>query len=98
MQRFTQLSDVVRRAIDSHHTIDEGVVVMPMSKQELIEAIQQHNRTALPEFLWRFEEQELDRYLRRLTLVHNHRGPMSVWRRETICPAITAWRKHQPAA
>jgi len=40
-----------------------------MSKRELINAIIQHNRTAAPEFLARFAENELKAYLDRVSVV-----------------------------
>ena len=40
-----------------------------MSKRELIDAIRRHNRTVAPEFLARFEEQDLKAYLDRVCAV-----------------------------
>ena len=37
-----------------------------MSKRELIDAIIRHNRTAAPEFLAKFQERELKKYLDRV--------------------------------
>jgi hypothetical protein len=42
-----------------------------MSKRELIDAILQHNRTAAPEFLAKFQEYELKAYLERVSQLHN---------------------------
>jgi hypothetical protein len=39
-----------------------------MSKRELIDAIIQHNRTASPEFLSKFAEQDLKAYLDRMNM------------------------------
>ncbi len=41
-----------------------------MSKRELINAILQHNRTAAPEFLAKFQECDLKAYLERVIQVH----------------------------
>lgn len=60
-----------------------------MSKQKMIEQIQQKNRSASPEFLARFDELALGSYLRRLNTVSGHRGKGSVWVREGTTPAIT---------
>ena len=59
-----------------------------MSKQQMIEAIRQHNRSANTEFLVSFDEQTLASYLRRLTTIQGRRGRMSVWVREGDTPAI----------
>ena len=40
-----------------------------MSKRELIYAILEHNRTAAPEFLERFAENDLQAYLDRVSVV-----------------------------
>ncbi len=47
-----------------------------MSKRELIDAILEHNRTAAPEFLARFGENDLKAYLERVTVIDdaNHRS------------------------
>ena len=39
-----------------------------MSKSELIQAIREHNRTASPEFLERFNPEDLMAYLERITV------------------------------
>ncbi len=59
-----------------------------MSKQEMIEEIRRHNRSADSGFLDSFKEPALERYLRRLTDVHGRRGPGSVWVRDGETPAI----------
>jgi len=50
-----------------------------MSKQQMIEAIQRTNRSADPNFLDHFQEDVLQTYLTRLSEIHNHRGPDSIW-------------------
>jgi hypothetical protein len=40
-----------------------------MSKRELIDAILKHNRTAAPEFLAKFTENDLKAYLERMSLI-----------------------------
>ena len=50
-----------------------------MSKHKTIETIRKYNPTAAKEFLSRFAEADLHHYLRRLTELHGHRGPGSVW-------------------
>ena len=59
-----------------------------MSKQQIIEEIRRHNRSAQPDFLGMFDEPALERYLRRLTQVHGHRGRSSVWVRDGETAAI----------
>ena len=59
-----------------------------MSKQQLIEAIQHHNRGADSTFLMTFDEPALDHYLQRLTHLQGHRGPGAVWVRRAETPAI----------
>ncbi len=59
-----------------------------MSKNEMIEAIRQRNRSAEPEFLLSFDEQTLASYLRRLTHLADHRGRDSGWVRESSSRAI----------
>ena len=61
-----------------------------MSKQQMIELIQQRNRTARPEFLMKFEEPALRDYLERLTVVLGRRGRGSVWVRQGRTPASSA--------
>lgn len=50
-----------------------------MSKQEIICAIQNENRSAASAFLDLFDEESLRRYLTRLTCVQGRRGRDSVW-------------------
>ena len=59
-----------------------------MSKQQIIQAIQQHNRSVNEDFLVRFDEKTLRHYLERLANVLGHRGPTSVWVRPGDTPAI----------
>ncbi|MEM6331774.1 MAG: hypothetical protein AAF823_00325 [Planctomycetota bacterium] len=54
-----------------------------MSKHQMIEAIRQRNRSATVEYLTDFDEDELKTYLARLTDLIGHRGPDSVWTRNT---------------
>ncbi len=50
-----------------------------MTKQQMIEAIRQRNRSAQQEFLVRFDEASLRSYLDRLTVVAGRRGRDSIW-------------------
>lgn len=59
-----------------------------MSKQQLIDEIRIHNRSAQDSFLVTFDQQVLETYLRRLQTVQNTRGPKSVWVREGDSPAV----------
>ena len=59
-----------------------------MSKQQVIEAIRQHNRSAKTEDLDTFDESSLSEYLQRLTHVLGHRG--SSWVRNTTHKAVVA--------
>lgn len=59
-----------------------------MSKHQMVEAIRQRNRSASSEFLLNFDEQTLQSYLRRLTDVLGHRGPNSVWVRQSTSRAV----------
>ncbi len=59
-----------------------------MSKQQMIEAIRQNNRSAPEDFLIHFDEEQLRRYLDRLSHLSNHRGRQSVWRRESSCRSV----------
>lgn len=61
-----------------------------MSKQQMIEAIRQHNRSASEKFLVTFDDRTLDTYLRRLTFLSNHRGRDSHWTREPQTTAIVS--------
>tara|TARA_Y100000589_G_scaffold331034_1_gene382855 strand:+ start:2337 stop:2552 length:216 start_codon:yes stop_codon:yes gene_type:complete len=60
------------------------------SKQQIIEAICEHNRTAAREFLINFEERALENYLERLTTLQGHRGRTSIWVRPSDSRAMTA--------
>ena len=59
-----------------------------MSKQQLIDAIRIHNRSAQDAFLVTFDQQVLETYLRRLQTIQGQRGPKSVWVRESDRPAM----------
>ncbi len=59
-----------------------------MSKQQLIEAIREHNRSVNDDFLNGFELGDLETYLQRLTRIANHRGRESGWVRNGHAPAI----------
>lgn len=50
-----------------------------MTKQELIRAIRQINRTADPDYLASFDERDLEIYLQRLTHLLGRRGRQSIW-------------------
>ena len=50
-----------------------------MSKQQMIQAIRERNRSVSDEFLVRFDENTLKAYLARLTTIVGHRGRSSVW-------------------
>lgn len=58
-----------------------------MSKQQMIDLIQQRNRSASSEFLVKFDEEALQNYLSRLTTLQDHRGRATVWVRKGISPA-----------
>jgi hypothetical protein len=58
-----------------------------MSKEQMIDAIRQRNRTAGAEFLVHFKEDVLASYLKRLDL-SGRRGRQSAWVREGDTPAI----------
>lgn len=60
-----------------------------MNRHQLIEEIRQFNRSVTPEFLRNFDEETLHHYLRRLTMLHGHRGPDTAWIRDTPRPAVT---------
>lgn len=60
-----------------------------MTKEQTIQRIREHNHTASPEFLNRFNAEALSVYLCRLDRVANHRGPGSRWVRITTSPAVT---------
>ena len=50
-----------------------------MSKQQLIDSIQQHNPTANAEFLIYFDEAALHRYLHHLHYGKRPRGSQNLW-------------------
>jgi hypothetical protein len=58
-----------------------------MSKRELIDQILQHNRTAAPEFLARFAETDLKKYLDRVCEVETPRKP--TWVRKDIAASTS---------
>ncbi len=64
-----------------------------LSKQQMIDEIRQHNRSANDQFLIKFNETALRQYLERLTLLHNHRGKDSRWVRTGPAPAIVIPRR-----
>lgn len=59
-----------------------------MSKNEIIAAIRQVNRTAQEELLIRCDETALAQYLQRLKELNNRRGRTSVWVRTGETTAI----------
>ncbi|MEM9251409.1 MAG: hypothetical protein AAGB29_03575 [Planctomycetota bacterium] len=59
-----------------------------MTKQQMIDAIRERNRTASVEYLTSFEEDELKTYLARLTDLIGRRGRSSVWTRDTTEPCF----------
>jgi hypothetical protein len=63
-----------------------------MSKQQMIDAIQSHSRGAGVEFLIHFNEEQLQKYLNRLTQVVGHRGRMSIWVRQSESRAVVTRR------
>ena len=60
-----------------------------MSKDQMIEQIRHRNQTASTDFLGRFNEEALQSYLQRLTLLHDHRGKSTAWVREGGPAAVT---------
>lgn len=64
-----------------------------MSKLQLIEQIRVLNRTAEPDFLISFDQQALENYLKRLSLLQAARGRGSVWVRTGQSPAACASRR-----
>ena len=64
-----------------------------MSKQQLIDAIQQHNRSATQEFLFTFDEQALSNYLSHLVYRTRPRGVASRWIRPTETHAVVTRRR-----
>ncbi len=67
-----------------------------MNKEALIYEIMQRNQTAEPALLMAFDEDTLETYLRRLTLLTDRRGRGSEWVRDGSSPAIVT-RRHAPA-
>jgi len=63
------------------------------SREQLVEAIRQENRSASLEFLLGFDDRALKTYLDRLQLIHGHRGRTSVWVRTGETPAIVTRRQ-----
>lgn len=61
-----------------------------MSKQDLISAIREHNRSAAPDFLLGFDEDALHTYLQRLTTLNGQRGRSTAWVRTGPAPAHMA--------
>ena len=59
-----------------------------MSKEQMIQAIRQRNRSAKMEYLVGFNEDALQTYLQRLTNVVGHRGRNSRWVRQTTSPCV----------
>lgn len=59
-----------------------------MSKQQMIDEIRRHNRSAEWDFLINFSDEELTSYLRRLTEVVGHRGRASGWIRQGDTHAV----------
>jgi hypothetical protein len=60
-----------------------------MSKQQLIEAIREMNRSADETFLVHFNQPALEDYLRRLSMAQAGRGRMSRWVRAGHTPSVT---------
>lgn len=59
-----------------------------MSKQQIINEIQQYNRSACQEFLISFNEDDLRVYLHRLTNLAGQRGRHSGWVRPSNVPPV----------
>ncbi|MEO0965058.1 MAG: hypothetical protein AAFY08_08050 [Planctomycetota bacterium] len=59
-----------------------------MTKQQMIDAIRQRNRSASVEYLTSFDEDDLQVYLTRLTDLIGRRGRSSVWTRDTTEPCF----------
>ena len=59
-----------------------------MSKQQLIEAIRNHNKSASVDFLYDFTETDLIKYLHHLRYINRPRGKYSVWVRPGDTAAI----------
>jgi sulfur relay (sulfurtransferase) DsrF/TusC family protein len=65
-----------------------------MSKQQMIEAIRERNKSVTMEFLDGFDEPSLLAYYRRLTEVQGKRGRLSVWVRQGDTTAIVTRLHH----
>ena len=65
-----------------------------MSKEQMIKAIRNRNRTAKEEYLGTFTEEALQQYLNRLTCVLGQRGRNSRWIRNTTSPAVITRLAH----
>ena len=61
-----------------------------MSKQQVIDAIRQHNRSASTDYLIRFNKEALEDYLQRLTMIQGRRGRDSIWIRRTTDRAVVS--------
>jgi hypothetical protein len=61
-----------------------------MSKQQLIEAIREHNRSASDDFLVSFDETALTNYLNHLQFKTSPRGVNSRWIRTGETPAVVS--------
>ena len=59
-----------------------------MSRDELIHAIRDHNRTATHEFLCGFDDPALSHYLNHLQIGRKPRGLASCWIRIPETPAV----------
>ncbi|HVX86146.1 MAG TPA: hypothetical protein VH253_15285 [Phycisphaerae bacterium] len=59
-----------------------------MSKREIIDQILQHNRSAAPEFLARFAETDLEKYLRRVSEVDTRKP--TIWVRNNIAASTSS--------
>lgn len=64
-----------------------------MSKQQLIEAIQVHNRSATQDFLMGFNEEALNNYLNHLEYRRRPRNGSARWIRPVETPAIVTRQK-----
>lgn len=61
-----------------------------MSKQQLIEAIREHNRSATDDFLVSFDEAALSNYLHHLQFKTGPRGSSTCWVRTGETPAVVS--------
>lgn len=67
-----------------------------MSKEQMIEAIRQQNRSAAVDFLVGFDEKQLQTYLQRLSRLLGRRGRSSTWVRQDQMRAVVT--RHHVAA